>query len=191
MIRALVAAAGLALALAPAADAAWVPKPPKGSYTFHRAPCPDHEVPQYTAGCVTGDERAWHVWAPNQDWAAADRELVLHELAHVVDFVLLDDVERAAFMDIMRYPRPALFDWETWALHRVGTLGSTDFPGTPNELFASAYSWCGLTGRYRHRLDFRWGRRGRLVGAAYEWRPTRAQARQVCRLIRSVEGGVQ
>jgi hypothetical protein len=88
------------------------------------------------------------------------RGIMLHELGHVYDMLVMSDRDRDRFRRIMR--QPASRQW--W----IG--------GTPlAEWFAEAYSWCA---RYAHIVSIK-------RYALYRYRPTPTQHTRACALIKS------
>jgi hypothetical protein len=86
------------------------------------------------------------------------RSVMLHELGHVYDLTGLSNKDRGRFRKIMRQPRAK---W--WKGKRPLA-----------EWFAEGYSWCA---RYSRIVSIR-------RYAIYRYRPTAAQHRQVCALIK-------
>ena len=107
------------------------------------------------AGCVITDR-------PTVVYLRTDvrhpRAVMLHELGHVYDLMVLANNDRGAFRRIMRRPRAL------WWSGKVPLA----------EWFAEAYSWC--------------ARHARIVSVAryaiYGYNPTPAQHRETCSLIR-------
>jgi hypothetical protein len=107
------------------------------------------------SGCVYSTHSLRVYLRPNLRNA---RSVLYHELGHVYDLRILHARERQAFRRIMGIAG------KEWFHARV----------PPAELFADGYGICALHGE-------RWSAK---LSTAYHYRPTRAQHRAVCRLIR-------
>lgn len=90
------------------------------------------------------------------------RGVLLHELGHVYDLTVLNNADRGQFRRIMRRPNAQWWN------------------GDPPlaEWFAEGYSWCA---RYARIVSIR-------RYAIYHYRPTAAQHRQLCELIKRAAG---
>jgi hypothetical protein len=134
------------------ADASLVPTV-RGRVTVRLTGCP--HLPR-AAGCVyTKQPRVVYL----KRGVASARGVLMHELGHVFDLVVLNDRDRDRFQTIMH--RPA---WHWWS-------GSTPLA----EWFAEGYSWCARYSRMASVARY----------AIYHYRPTSTQYSRVCALIRS------
>jgi hypothetical protein len=134
----------------PWARAALVPTV-AGRVTVRRARCPARPS---AAGCVY-PRRPRTIWVrPGVD---DPRGVLLHELGHVYDLLVLNNRDRGHFRRIMHRPRAR------WWRGRLPLA----------EQFAEAYSWCA---RYTRIVSI-------SKYSSYRYRPSAKQHRRTCRLI--------
>lgn len=161
----LIVVAGVAL-LAGAAPSFAVQRPVKPRLppmpTILEQNCPgDPDV----AGCYDDDADVLYI---------ADRSYrfgLLHELGHVFDAKLLDAGERQRFAQLMHKPDDR---WETYWSPEGRPGDAEAWPSSLNEVFGDAYATCRL--QYVRESGHYWE-------AGYNYYPTAAQHRRVCRFI--------
>jgi hypothetical protein len=159
----------LALTLAPGAGAVTLVSPdgaPSAMVRYQRwvdragVPTPPGAVNLVLSACPTGVEPGCivHGLRPTiyLGREVQDQETLLHEVGHAFDATVMGDADRAAFSAIFG-------DRRAWRSP----------PNSPHEQFAEAYTLCALKPKLK-----------RTYTAAYAYRVTPKQHRQVCKVIR-------
>jgi hypothetical protein len=156
--------------LAPASAAALerpVQYGPKGLPTAGLVPASLAAIPVIQERCPQADASASCTYpgGPIYLGPGDNRDALLHEYGHHVDYLLMTDADRARFMRL-----------------RGLEGGWRQAPNSPHEQFAEAAGMC-MSGPFR----VGWRTHARVNGG-YEYRPTRRRHARICRLIRTVVG---
>ena len=133
------------------ANTSYVPAPP-GKIELYETNCPD----PWTVACTNNEQ----MWIP-----VRDRHIFLHEVGHLFDFRVMNNLAREWFKQLIGDSRP-------WVAPRGQPAES------PSEKFAEAYSACA-----RHRTVHE------IYYGLYNYAAGPKLHRRVCRLIRLVALG--